>query len=481
MYSEVPKGNARSAAWAISCWGTLAFAIGTLIIFVFLHRFVARDIQHRNDAWLWGEVSLLGEVAERTPRDALYANVVSEIANIIRKEVPSDPKSPGAGYDQVFFLQQGDDGSLKLWVGAGSGEDVLDSIRNSAILPDQAVDLYVSPMTTPFRVVSSRIEDGGHIYLGLSETEQLRVLSNLRIYFAALWAVIVAFGFGLIFSISRGLLKYIQRIADAASRIGRSDLKTRVPTRQRADEVGHLALTLNKMLDRIESSMHQLHTMTDSLAHDIRSPITAIRGKLETSLDAHSNEDLEEAVVSSLEMLDRLSLFLTESLDLAEASADALRLNRGDVDLRELLLPLIDYYRPSFAERQLSIECNATESARMSADGGLMHRMMANLLENELAHLPPKCTVHISTFVKGSTVCLLVEDDGPGFPPDLVPYLFERYTKGKGSKGHGLGLAFVDAVVRAHGGSVAAFNGINGGARLQIDMPVDVHALATKP
>src|SRR5215472_12557761 len=263
MFSEAPRRNARSAAWAISCWGTLAFAIGTLILFVFLHRFVANDIQHRNDAWLWGEASLLGEIAERTPRDALYANVVSEIADIIRKEVPSDPKSPGAGYDQVFFLQQGEDGSLKLWVGAGSGEDVLNSIRNSAILPDQAIDLYVNPMPIPFRVVSSRIEDGGHIYLGLSEIEQLRILRNLRMYFAALWAVIVVFGFGLIFSISRGLLKYIQRIAEAASRIGRSDLKTRVPTRQRDDEVGHLALTLNKMLDRIESSMHQLHTMTD--------------------------------------------------------------------------------------------------------------------------------------------------------------------------------------------------------------------------
>jgi signal transduction histidine kinase len=457
----------------------LAFAIGTLILFVFLHRFVANDIQHRNDAWLWGEASLLGEIAERTPRDALYANVVSEIADIIRKEIPSDPKAPGAGYDEVFFLQQGEDGLLRLWVGAGSGEDVLNSIRQSAILSDQAIDLRVNQMPNPFRVVSIRIEDGGHIYLGLSETEQLRVLRNLRLYFAGLWALIVIFGFGLIFSISRGLLKYIQRIAEAASRIGRSDLKTRVPTRQRDDEVGHLALTLNKMLDRIESSMHQLHTMTDSLAHDIRSPLTAIRGKLESSLDAKSNEDLEEAVISSLEMLDHLSLFLTESLDVAEASADALRLNKTGVDLKELLVALIDYYRPSFADRQLTIEYHASEPSRVNADGHLMHRLMANLLENELAHLPIKCSVNLCTFVRGSTVCLLVEDDGPGFPPDLIPYLFERHTKGNGSKGHGLGLAFVDAVVRAHGGSVTAFNGINGGARIQVDIPVDVHVLAT--
>ena len=226
--------------------------------------------------------------------------------------------------------------------------------------------------------------------------------------------------------------------------------------------------------------MHQMHTMTDSLAHDIRSPMTAIRGKLETSLDAHSYEDLHEAVISSIEMLDHLSLFLTESLDVAEARADALRLNAGEVDLQDWLSMLVDYYRPSFLEQQLSIDCGASESAKVNADAGLMHRMMANLLENELAHLPPKCTVHLTTFVNGSSVCLLVEDDGPGFPPDLIPYLFERNTKGKGSKGHGLGLAFVDAVVRAHGGSITAFNGFNGGTRIHVDLPIYVHSLAVK-
>jgi signal transduction histidine kinase len=480
MSSEARKRTARSAAWGISCWGTLGFAIGTLIVFVFLHRFVANDIQRRNDAWLWGEVSLLGEIAERTPRDAIYAHVVGEIADIVRKEIPSDPTSPGAGYDQVFFLQQGEDGSLKLWVGAGSGEDALNSIRQSGILPDQPIDLNVNSIPVPFRVVSSRIEDGSYIYLGLSESEQLRILSKFRLYFSALWAVIVVFGFGLIFSISRGLLNYVQRITDAASRIGRSDVKARVPTRQREDEVGHLAFTLNNMLDRIESSMHQLHTMTDSLAHDIRSPITAIRGKLETSLDEHSYEELRDAVISSIELLDHLSLFLTESLDVAEASAGALRLNTVQVDLRELLFTLVDYYRPSFAERQLSIECSASESARLNADAGLMHRMMANLLENELAHVPPQCTVRLTTFVEGPSVYLFVEDDGPGFPPELIPDLFERHTKGKGSKGHGLGLAFVDAVVRAHGGSVTAENGVPRGARIRVDLPIEVEVLAVR-
>ncbi len=471
MSSEAPRSVFRSAAWGISCWGTVAFAIGTLIIFAFLHRFIADDIQRRNDAWLWGEVSLLGDIAERTPKDALYSHIVGEIADVVRKEIPYDENRPWESSDQVFFLQQADDSSIKLWVGSGSGAEVLASIQRSSILPDQPIDLNVSSSPIPFRVVESRIEDGSRIYLGLSEKQQFRILKNLRTYFVVLWVVIVLFGFGLMFSISRGLLKYVQRITNAASRIGRSDLKTRVPVRQRGDEVGHLAITLNHMLDRIENSMHQLHTMTDSLAHDIRSPITAIRGKLEASLDSPSREELLDAVISAIDMLDHLSQFLTESLDISEASADALRLNQVQVNLQELLANIVDYYGPSFAEKNLSLEFGGTGATVVSADPGLMHRMMANLLENELAHLPSRHSVRIILMGAGDSVSLRVEDDGPGFPPDLLPHIFKRHTKGKNSRGHGLGLAFVDAVIRAHGGTISASNGANGGARLVIDLP----------
>ena len=101
-------------------------------------------------------------------------------------------------------------------------------------------------------------------------------------------------------------MEYVQKITNAASRIGRSDLTTRVPVRQRGDEVGQLAITLNHMLDRIENSMHQLHTITASLAHDIRSPMTAIRGKLEASLDSPSREDLLDVVISAIDMLNHV-------------------------------------------------------------------------------------------------------------------------------------------------------------------------------
>jgi signal transduction histidine kinase len=471
MSSEMPRRVAWSAAWRISLWGTLAFSIGTLLVFVFLHRFVADDMQHRSDAWLWGAVSLLGDVAERTPKDALYGQVVGEIAELVREEVPNKKRSLSNADDHVFFLQEGEDRSLKLWVGAGPGEDTLKAIQGSRVLPDQPIDLRVDGMGVPFRVVSIRVEDGSRIYLGLSEEDQLRILNNLRFYFVLLWLIIVLFGFALVFSISRSLLKHVQTITDAASRIGRSDLTTRVPTTSRTDEVAHLALTLNNMLDRIENSMHQLHTITDSLAHDIRSPITAVRGRLEASLSARSPEEQTDSIASSIEVLDRLSQFLTDSLDVAEANADALRLARGEVDLEEALVSMIDLYQPSMAENDITLDFHHAGPVKISADVGLIHRMISNLFDNEVTHLPTGCRVMVDLRSEDSAK-LILQDDGPGFAPEIIQHLFERNTKGRDSSGHGLGLAFVDAVVRAHGGTVIASNPPAGGARIAISLPL---------
>src|SRR5271168_4613326 len=129
MSSKTANPIMHSAAWRISLWATLAFAIGTLLVFAMLHRFVANDIQRRSDAWLTGEVAVLGDVANRTPKDRLYGRVVREVAELASREVPNKLPSAKGQNDSVFFLQTDPDGALALLVGTGNGNDYLDAIR----------------------------------------------------------------------------------------------------------------------------------------------------------------------------------------------------------------------------------------------------------------------------------------------------------------------------------------------------------------
>ena len=220
MYSRTGKPIARSAAWRISLWGALAFACGSMVVFMFLHGFVAHDIQRRTDAWLSGEVQVLSDVAGRTPKDRLYGRVVREIAELASREVPYKGRSRGGSNDSVFFLQTAADGSPALWVGAGDGRQELDAIRGNKIVADTPFDLRVKNLATPFRVAAVPMNDGSHIYLGLSERDQLRVLRNLRVRFLLLWLLNVVLGFAIVFFTTRRMLFDVGEITQAASRIG---------------------------------------------------------------------------------------------------------------------------------------------------------------------------------------------------------------------------------------------------------------------
>ncbi|HEV2709468.1 MAG TPA: ATP-binding protein [Edaphobacter sp.] len=443
-----------------------------MLVFAMLHRFVADDIQRRSDAWLSGEVEVLGDVAERTPKDSLYRRVVGEVAELASREVPNRQRSSGNENDAVFFLQAGDSGPAKLWVGSGDGAANLAAIRSTRVLSDVPFDVRVQGFGIPFRVASVRIEDGSNIYLGLSERDELHVLRNLRVRFLTLWIAIVLLGFVIVFYATWKMLGRVSEITEAASRIGQSDLSSRVPDTRGKDEIGHLARTLNHMLDRIESTVHQLHTITDSLAHDLRSPLTAIRGKLETALASDVWEDHAEPIVSAIDELDRLTEFLNTSLDVAEARADALRLSRIEVDLDELVRGMIDLYEPSMNDKGLGVQIRSAGTVKVLADPGLLHRVIANLLDNELKHLPASCLVCVSLRADDHMATLTVEDNGPGFDAEIGRHLFERRVKGRASRGHGLGLAFVEAVVRVHGGSAIAINRPEGGAQLTVTLPL---------
>jgi signal transduction histidine kinase len=103
-----------------------------------------------------------------------------------------------------------------------------------------------------------------------------------------------------------------------------------------------------------------------------------------------------------------------------------------------------------------------------------MHRVLSNLIENEIAHLPAGCHIKVQLSSQNGSAKLIIADNGPGFPPEITSRAFERFVRGKRSQGHGLGLAFVDAVVRAHGGTASISQGIAGGAVITLSLPANV-------
>src|SRR5581483_2593394 len=197
-----------------------------------------------------------------------------------------------------------------------------------------------------------------------------------------------------------------------------------------------------------------------------------IRGRLEVALLEESSTDWRDPVAQALEGLDRLSQFINTTLDLAEAEAGALPLRKETVDFAEIVQQFVDIYMPAMSDRHHDVVVDAASPLMVEVDVSLTNRVLSNLLDNEMAHLPPGRKIFIHVHQHENTAELLIEDNGPGFPDELKGRMFQRFAKGSQSTGHGLGLAFVDAVVQAHGGTVDITDRSAGGAAIRVSLPL---------
>ena len=470
----MPNNLRATAAWRISIWTTLAFALGTAVAFSIVYFLVAQGIRERSDTWLSGEAEVLAQVAADTPSDHLYKRIVGEVAELATQEVPDERNARGERRNSVFFLATDPNNSAApLWVGPSSKAAFVAAIQSAKLVPGVPESVKVEGWRQTFRVVV-KAQNGRTVYLGLSDLGAKHLLRTLARRFLMVWSGMFLLGFVVSFWSARRTLFRVERITETVARIGTEDLEERLPEPASSDEISRLAKTFNHMLDRLQSSVNQLRTVTGAVAHDLKSPVTLIRGTLESALCNEGNEKWRDSVGEAIEDLDRLLQLLNTTLDLAEAEAGALHMDRRPVDFSGVVRQLVDIYQPAMAERQHEVTSDLEKHVVVDADLPLLNRVVSNLLENELTHLPLGCRVSIRLHSHQGSAELVIEDDGPGLPADIGSRAFERFVKGKHSPGHGLGLAFVDAVVQAHGGVASISNRAGGGAVITLSLPVAV-------
>lgn len=455
-------------------WTTLAFALGTAVAFFIVYVLVAQGVRERSDTWLTGEAEVLAQVSADTPSDHIYRRIGREVAELATQEVPDERNARGERLNTVFFLATDSNTSdAPLWVGPGPKDAFVTAIQQSMLVLGAPKSISVRGWPQTFRVVV-KVQNGRTIYLGLSDRGAKHLLRTLANRFLMGWAGMFLLGFVISYWSARRTLLRVERITEAVARIGAEGLEERLPEPVSSDEISRLAKTFNHMLDRLQSSVNQLRTVTGAVAHDLKSPVTLIRGTLESALCNDENDQWREPVGETIEALDKLLQLLNTTLDLAEAEAGALRLECKPLDFSDVVRKLVDIYQPAMTERRHQVTLDLEEHVIVDADSSLLNRMVSNLLENELTHLPEECLVSIRLHSHQGAAELVIEDNGLGFPSEIGIRAFDRFVKGEHSPGHGLGLAFVDAVVKAHGGSARISERVGGGAVMILSLPVTV-------
>ncbi len=475
MFSRISGSFYRTAAWRLALRSTIVFALGSAAVFMLMYGLVADAVRDRGDSWLIGESETLKELAVSTPRDSIYGRIVEEVAEMATQELAYDGKGRHVGTNTVFFLQTDNSGREPIWVGPQNSAPFISVLRKLNLREHNAVSIRVDGWRLPFRVVAVDLgPNGGRIFIGLLDSSASALLFHLLLWFILGWICMVGIGFFTAAFSLRRTLKRVDAITTAAAGIGSTDLSSRVVSASSPnDEIARLSRTFNTMLDRISASVNQLRTLTDSVAHDMKSPITSVRGELEAALSTDDAQFSREYVAKALDYLDRMSEIVTTSLDVAEAEAGALRLRREKTDLSELVHRVAELYAPAFLERRQTLVTIAQEAIEATVDQRFFTRLLSNLMENELRYAGEGARIELQLNAKEGKAIIGVEDDGPGFPPEMIDRVFQRFVKGRESQGHGLGLAFVKAVATAHGGSAQAGNRLSSsGIEIIIEIPI---------
>jgi hypothetical protein len=299
------------------------------------------------------------------------------------------------------------------------------------------------------RTFASRTADGGMLIVG-ADPEAIEELDARMVpLFAAACGLVAAIGMAGAFLLGRVLQRRLDEIGSTAEAI--------IALSGSGDEFDRLSATLNRMLERIAGLLDNLRQVSGDIAHDLRTPLTRLRQKLELAAAGPDEPAaLKQAMDGAIEQTDDMLALFSGILGISEIEAGGPGVRLTRIDLSALVTDLADSYLPSAEDSNRMLTRDIEPGIEIDGNRELLAQAAVNLLDNALRHTPAGTAIGIRLAARGNDVVLAVSDHGPGVPAEDRARMFTRFTRLENSRstpGHGLGLSLVAAIAGAHGGT----------------------------
>lgn len=433
------SGNsARPFGLRIGLWYATLFIVGSVVIVLLTYFLTATSLAQRDHQIIEQK---LGEYAAVYMRGGVRA-----LADLVSAEQRTAPER--------LFVRVVDRGVESVVVSMPEGWD-----------------------TSRLETVTRSLPDGTIVQVGKSIDLRLDLLARFRatLGLVTLSVVIVALTGGWL--ATQSALQPVRRLQQAVERIiqtGRTD--ERVPVTEYDDALSELTVLFNTMLDKIEGLVNGMRGALDNVSHDLRTPLTRLRGTAELALIAPQVDvtRYREALADCIEETDRVLTMLNTLMDIAEAETGTMPLRHEPVALEAVLGRAVDLYKDVADAKGVNLAVDALPHVLVTGDDVRLQQVAANLLDNAVKYTPAGGDVRVELGSRDGFGVFRVKDSGPGIPADEHERIWERLFRGdrsRAERGLGLGLSLVKAIVEAHGGSVSVSSEPGKGASFEVFLP----------
>jgi len=455
----------RTITFRLTLWHAGIFFILSLGAFLFIYLLVRSNLYRRVDSHLLEEV---GEYRFLFDKGG-YSEILTEL----------EEESAREDLTKMFFriLTPGDEIVARTDLAAWRHFD-FEKIKPDERIGEKTLIRTVDPPEAgagKVRVLSTFIASGIILQVGekLEENEQFLAILRKVIGLTMLLAVaLAAFGGAII---SRRSLAGVREATETAGDIARGVLNSRVPVKGSGDEIDRLAQTFNSMLDRIHALIIGMKEINDNIAHDLRSPITRIRGLAEMTLMGKENLlEYKNTAEITVHECDRLLAMINTMLDISEMDAGVAKREIAEVDISRVVREGAELFQPEAEDKGVTLKIEAPPVAPARGDVKKLQRALANILDNALKHTPGGGAVTISVGADRDQIRISISDTGIGIPENELSRIFERFYRGDKSRsegGSGLGLSLARAIIRAHGGDITVSSFPGRGSTFTVILP----------
>jgi len=456
----------NTLAFRLTLWYAGVFTVSSCVAFLLFYILITSFIRERTDQELLSQVNRFSTLLVTEGVEAVKNDAVIE--------------AQAAGIKKVFFRllslngQVFSSSNISYWKDIEINETAIRELLQGSSHVFETIT--ISDHKDEVRILYALLSPSIILQVGQAMESYSRFLDAFKGIFITTMTFLIILAAGVGWFMARRAVSGVEAITRTAQSISGGTLGKRVPVKTRGDEIDQLAMTFNQMLDRIQTLVIEIKEISDNIAHDLKSPITRIRGIAEVTLtNGKSMGEYESMAASTIEECDRLLDMINTMLMISKTESGVDKLSLEEIDLAGLVREACELFEPTAEDKRVTLSCDVPNKSHLVGDNRMIQRMLSNLLDNAIKYTPSggKVSVLVSEN-DGRYVVITVKDTGIGISPNDLPRIFDRFYRcdqSRSTPGIGLGLSLARTIARAHGGDITITSVLNQGSTFTITLP----------